>query len=169
MHHEFVNNNYNIMKRKFLKSFDKLLLLILSVLSLPGCETRVEYGSPTADYEIKGTISDSITSAAIPNARIIVTLDQKYNALDSLQVYTDTLAIKETDIDGKYDVQISAFPLDSLTFKINVEDIDGVANGGDYATQKRNITFKFSDLQGGKGWYSGKAVKTLDLKLLRND
>ncbi len=157
------------MKRSFLKGFDKLLVALLGLLSLPGCETRVEYGVPTAEFEIKGTITDSITAAPIPNARVIVTLDQKYNVLDSLQVITDTLALKESDENGKYDVQFSEFPLDSLTFKVKVEDLDGAANGGEYVTTEKNITFRFSDLQGGKGWYSGKAAKTLDLKLKKND
>ena len=148
----------------------QIIIALLGLIGLlTGCDfihsPVAEYGVPYADYEMKGTVTDSITSTPVQNIRVTVTRTQTYTEKDSTLTHTDTLTSKQTDTAGKYDLRFEYFPTDNLTFEIKTEDIDGQANGGNFSTVKRQITFKNSELSGGKGWYNGKAVKTIDIKL----
>ncbi|MDD4972414.1 MAG: radical SAM-associated putative lipoprotein [Paludibacter sp.] len=157
------------MKRLILKPYDKIIVAILGLISLlTGCilvNPPVEYGVPHADFEIKGTVTDSITSTPVQHVRVTITQTLTQVMKDSTVTHTDTISVKETDSAGKYDVQFQTFPLEELTFKVKAEDIDGVANGGDFNPKQTDVLFKQSELSGGKGWYTGKAVKTIDIKL----
>ena len=157
------------MKKLIIKSFDRFLLVLLGLIGfLTGCSSiinpiPVEYGTPHAEYEIKGTVTDSLTAAPVQHARIIIS--QTYNEGDLIAPRIDTLALKETDSTGKYDIQIQDFPSDSITFQVTVVDIDGTANGGDFVSQEKDVLFKQSDLKGANGWYNGTTVKVIDFKL----
>lgn len=159
------------MKKLILKPYDKIIVALLGIIGfLTGCSIInppvAEYGVPTADYEIKGTVTDSITSTPIENAKVLITRTQTYLDQNIAKTYTDTLAIKETDNTGKYDITVQGFPQEEVGFQVKIEDIDGTANGGDFNSQQKSIVFKNTDLTSGKtGWYSGKAVKTQDFKL----
>ena len=155
------------MRKLFIKIFDKFLIGLMACTGLfSGCETVVEYGTPTADYEIKGTVTDSITSIPIQKARVIVTLTKKYLQQDTTITIVDTLASTLTDVSGKYDIQFKEFPLEEISLKLKVNDEDGAANGGDFASSEKDVVFKSSDLEIKKsGWYVGKATKTQDIKL----
>jgi len=155
------------MKKKLIKYFDKVLIGLMAATGLfSGCETVVEYGTPTADYEITGTVTDSITAQPVQNARVIVTLTRSHDEPDTTVIIVDTLASTMTDLSGKYDIQFKEFPLEEVSFKLKVSDEDGVANGGDFASHEKTVVFKRTDLQGKKSnWYDGKAVKTQDIKL----
>jgi len=157
------------MKKFILKPYDKFIIALLTFIgSLTGCDyihNPAEYGTPYADFEIKGTVTDSISSAPVQHVRVTVTQDHPFTRHDSALVHIDTLAVKETDSAGEYDIQFQNFPLEVQTFKVKAEDIDGPANGGEFIPQQKSILFTNSDLSGGKGWYNGKAVKTIDIKL----
>jgi putative lipoprotein (rSAM/lipoprotein system) len=157
------------MKKFILKPYDKFIIALLTFIgTLTGCDfihTPAEYGTPYADFEIKGTVTDSISSAPVQHVRVTVTQDHPYTSHDSALIHIDTLAVKETDSAGKYDIQFEDFPLEAQTFKVKAEDVDGSANMGEFAPQQKNASFTQSDLSGGKGWYNGKAVKTIDIKL----
>jgi len=155
------------MKKQLIKYFDKVLIGLMAVVGLfSGCETVVEYGTPTADYEIRGTVTDSITALPVQNASVIVTLTKTHNEPDTTITVVDTLASTNTDVSGKYDIQFSEFPLEEISVKLKVADEDGIANGGDFASVEKTVVFKRTDLEGKKsGWYDGKAVKTQDIKL----
>lgn len=155
------------MRKKFVTYFDKFLVGLMGAIGLlTGCETVVEYGTPTADYEIKGTVTDSLTALPVQNARVIVTLTKTHNEPDTTITVVDTLASTNTDVSGKYDIQFSEFPLEEISLKLKVADEDGAANGGDFASVEKTVVFKRTDLEGKKsGWYDGKAVKTQDIKL----
>jgi len=159
------------MKKIFFKSCDKIIIALLGLIGLlTGCNLIhppvAEYGVPYADYEIKGTVTDSITSAPIQNIRVTVTQIQTYIEKDSIHTHIDTLALKETDSAGKYDIRFQSFPLDKLTYKVKADDMDGLTNGGDFNSQAKDVLFIHTDLTGANGgWYNGKALKIVDLKL----
>lgn len=159
------------MKKLILKPYDKIIVALLGLIGLlTGCDLIhqpvAEYGVPHAEYEIKGTVTDSITSTPVQDIRVIVTRTQTYTEKDSTLTHIDTLALKKTDSQGKFDIQVEFFPLDELTFKVKTDDPDGPANGGDFVSQQKDVLFKHSDLIGSNGgWYDGKAVKTIDIKL----
>jgi len=124
-----------------------------------------EYGTPHADYEIKGTVTDSITASPIQNARIIITQNHSYLNGGQTLIHINTLAIKQTDSAGKYDILVGSFPLEEVSFQLKVDDTDGSVNGGEFVSQAKEVLFLRSELTGGKSWYSGKAAKTIDIKL----
>lgn len=151
------------MKKLFLKPFDKIVLALLSCIAFfTGCDVInppvAEYGVPTAEFEIKGTITDSITSQPVKNIRVI----RQY---PSAPQYGDTLY---TDVQGKYQFNFNSFPVDDPTFHLKVEDIDGANNGGEFANKELDVVIADADwIDDGddNSWYYGKAVKTQNIKL----
>ncbi|MDO9154828.1 MAG: radical SAM-associated putative lipoprotein [Paludibacter sp.] len=146
--------------RKFItKSVDKIILSLLAMLGFANCETPMEYGTPYADFEINGTVTDSISSAPITKIRVI-----RQNRIHPAQgdtVYTDS--------SGKYKVVFKDFPEAVPQYALKVEDTDGSANGGEFTTRNVVVTFTDTDwvTDGDNNWYYGKAKKTTNIKLVK--
>ena len=158
------------MKRLIIKPYERITITLLGLIGLlTGCNLIhspvAEYGVPHADYEINGTVTDSITSAPVKNVQVTISRSVTTVQKDTTFTHVDTLAVKGTDSSGKYDAQFQTFPLEDLSFNVKVNDIDGPSNGGEFLSKQLDIVFKLSDLSGGKGWYNGKALKTMDFKL----
>ncbi len=130
------------------------LLLGLLGFSVTSCFITPDmYGCPTAEWKVKGKVVDE-TGQGVPGLQVAlgnrtdnetgVIYDQNYWPLDTLQ----------TGPDGIYEVQSGGFPFSKL--QIDVKDIDGEANGGEFQDASLVVTdFKF---KGGDGsWYSGVA------------
>jgi len=146
-----------IMKKSFFRFFDKVILLLLGGSGMfSACMT--DYGMPYAEYEVKGTVTNSVTSQPIQNVRIV---GPHFSSVESGYVRGDTVY---TDENGKY-----AFALGgSSTYQLKFEDIDGEENGGLFQTKKIEGTFTQADqVEKGKGWYKGRFVKTEDVALER--
>lgn len=60
------------MKNKSLKFFDKIVMALLGLFPFfSGCdEPREMYGTPTADYLIKGTITDEQTTTPVKDIKL---------------------------------------------------------------------------------------------------
>ena len=83
--------------------FIKFLLLCLGFKSLTACDTdiwngTVEYGTPYAEYEVKGRVSDS---EGTPVSGIKVSMGDEYG-MDSVAV---------TDAEGRFHVILLTFSL----------------------------------------------------------
>lgn len=152
------------MKNLFLKPFDKIILALLGCIGfLTGCNIIhppiAEYGVPSADFIIKGTITDSISSTPVANIRVIRgdSSSLAYPRFDT--IYTDSK--------GKYQSTVSAFPVESPAFHLKTDDLDGVQNVGDFQRKTVEVVFTSSDWieKKSSGWYEGKAQKTVDIKL----
>ena len=141
------------MKSKYYKLRHWLLATATGLLGVNmGCDFPVEYGCPTADYEVKGRVA---TQDDVPIKGVKVSLDNRYYFYAS-----DT-----TDADGRYYLNFSKVPIDGDTFKVYYTDIDGEANGS-YTGTTVSLVFHLSDLQGGDGhWYKGRATKVVDVRL----
>jgi putative lipoprotein (rSAM/lipoprotein system) len=147
----------NVMKL-ILKSFNVVLTALLAVLGFSSCindEDELDmYGAPFADYIIIGNVSSAETGKPIKD--IHVTLHSEYyeNADEST-----------TDVDGNYKlIDKGDSPNDTVTLQVAFSDTDGDENG---AFNDTTVTVKIpqSKLSGGKGWYSGEATETVDMKL----
>jgi len=146
------------MKNLFLKHFDKIILSLLAILGFAACEPMAEYGTPSADFIIKGTVTDSISSSPVANIRVIRGDSATYSYPLFDTIYTDAT--------GKYEMSVNSFPVESPTFRLKVDDIDGGQNGGDYQSKTVKVVFTSSDwIETKSGWYAGKAQKTVDIKL----
>lgn len=150
------------MGKKSLKFFDKVVMALLGLFPFfSGCdEPREMYGTPTADYLIMGTVTDSLTNTPVQNIRVSIK-----NPIEPFMPI-DTVF---TDAEGKYSFLFHLFPYESVPFNIKTEDIDGESNGGPYITKEgtAEVTVTNMDKSKAKGWYSGKFTAVKDFKLTK--
>ena len=141
------------MRKPIIKFFDKIILLLLGFSgAMYNCGGM--YGEPSADYEIKGIVTDKENAQPIKNIRVIH------------QRYRDTIY---TNAEGKYAFIYKGDLLDQLNLK--VEDIDGEENGGEFETKELDVMITISDrVKKGKGtWDEGKYVKIQNIELERKE
>jgi putative lipoprotein (rSAM/lipoprotein system) len=145
------------MKIASIKFFDKILVILLGFFGIfNSCTQPDEYGTPYADFEIKGVVTSKETGQPIQNIRVI------RNPFGSDTLYTD--------VDGKYYFQCGGSSIyGGQTFHLKVEDIDGEANGGDFVPQEIEVVITEDDrIKKGDGkWYEGKFGKTVGIELER--
>ena len=125
--------------------FIKFLLLCLGFKSLTACDTDIwnetpEYGTPYAEYEVKGRVSDS---EGTPISGIKVSM--------GVEDYMDSVAV--TDADGRFHVIHDTFPFRDNTFDIQFTDIDGEAGGGLF--EEQTVTVQAEMVEEGDGWDEG--------------
>ena len=131
--------------------FISMLLALLGV-GATSCIVPCMYGTPNADWTVKGKVVDE---AGKPVAGLQVVLGNQYE--NSEQVIYDQnywpLDTLQTGTDGVYQVDQQGFPLNYL--RVDIHDIDGEAGGGEFADASLILhDIKFED---GKGWYEGHA------------
>ncbi len=126
------------------------LLCSLVGLGTTGCYPCM-YGSPTADFSAKGRVIDE-KGQPIQGLQVILGNrwhgenynGTSYKPIDSLQ----------TGPNGEYEVFFaSTIPITNL--QIDVNDIDGEANGGTF--ESATVLVKDIQYEDGKGWYEGSA------------
>jgi putative lipoprotein (rSAM/lipoprotein system) len=141
------------MKKIIIKFFDKIILLLLGVSGI--FYSCAKYGMPVDEFKIQGTITNS-SNQPIKGIRIIS--DNEYGWRG------DTLY---TNADGKY---VSNWDYGSRA-RLQVDDIDGEANDGEFILQEIFVQFTSADIvrkaRGNK--YGNKFVKTQNIKLYRVD
>jgi len=151
------------MKNKSLKFFDKFVMALLGLFPFfSGCdEPREMYGTPTADYLIKGSVTDELSTTPVKDIRVIIR-----DSRDSLYRMADTAY---TDSNGKYAFTFTNIPDESILYELKAEDIDGAANGGPFITEKATASLAEAtwDKSHAEGWYSGKATIVKDIKLTK--
>lgn len=144
---------------------NKLLAGLLTLLgfSLASCEKwgACEYGSPYAEYEIKGKVMNE-AGETIPDIQVIIPdLNSK---VDGQYLYGDTL---KTNNGGEFNAKIGLTSFgEAVTFKVITKDIDGEKNGGLFEDKETEVAFKEEDLKGKSGnWYFGKAEKEVSITI----
>lgn len=108
-----------------------------------------EYGSPHADYEIKGKVVDRQNN---PIANVQIELRDSVPSRG--WAHTDTLY---TDNAGEFVWNVGEFP--GMTFKLMATDIDDESNGGLFAADTSFVSFRDAEFVGGGRWYEGSATK----------
>ncbi|MDY0104616.1 MAG: radical SAM-associated putative lipoprotein [Lentimicrobium sp.] len=137
------------MKIKILKKYNVLIAGLLALLGYTtACDSKDEYGTPSAKFIVNGKVISSETDQPIENIRVTMQGDTTY-----------------TNADGVYQVVDNwGFPTDQ-TYKIDFNDIDGAANGG-FSGLDTIVEFKDPEFSDGNGdWYSGETSKEFDVKL----
>lgn len=143
--------------RKFLKGTNWALAGLLSFLGFSGCDIigRVEYGTPHAEYEVEGTITNE-AGKNIPDIQVKLAQGKRGGYIESgITVKTDEM--------GHYSASVTTFP--GKDFVMIVTDTDGETNGS-YASDTIAVRFEEKDYyKKGKGWFEGAARKKVDIKL----
>lgn len=158
------------MKVRFNRWYNAVLTTLMSIIGY-GCSSDdpwggglCEYGTPHADYQFMGTVTDESGS---PVKGIKVAAKDVYRSQDGAVVDTYGVDSTQTDGFGKYAFEIRFVSNPGL--KLIVEDIDGEANGGAFKSDTIDIDFdkakKVKDPDKDDSWSSGTFAITQDIKL----
>lgn len=114
-------------------------------------ETPAEYGMPHATYKVIGQVS-SEDGTPIPGIEVLMTL---YHDGDFMKGTTDS--------QGKVEIELEAWP-DETQATVEFTDIDGEANGGQFQSEKAEVTFeKVNDGDG--RWFEGSYAAEVKVQL----
>lgn len=154
--------------RAFIKGTNWALAGLLSILGFNNCdfEPRVEYGTPNADYTVKGSVVDKATQKPVKGIRV------GYGSLFQVEYgviptdYRYLSAADTTDVNGEYELSGNTFPInENETLPVYVNDIDGAENGL-YRDTVLQVDFEDAEQKKkSKGWYKGEFVKTIKIEL----
>lgn len=138
------------MMERFLRG----LLVLLGFGAASSCNNSVfieidEYGVPIVRYTVKGRVIDSETRQPIKGISIS---DQ------------DKIGHTTTDDNGQF-VQTGDISRWSTNFKLNLQDIDGEANGGKFAEKWVTINISEDDLVDKSTWVKGYDKEIGDIVL----
>ena len=142
--------------------------MLLALLGLgAGCEelgiVEVMYGSPTAHFSVKGKVTDE-SGNPIQNIEVYLYGVTNYEGQDYAVPNPGQPVM--TDSKGTYLIERSDRPYSAI--QVNVKDIDGASNGGEFASDSlRNSSFTFiKDKNDKSAWSVGTAdIKMPDIKL----
>ena len=141
---------------------------ILSMLGFIGCEKNAmmeEYGTPHADYTVKGAVVDKATGK--PIAGIRVGYGPEYPIVSMYGTPPAPFVPKSsvlTDAKGEFKLSDTFFPTNSQ-IPVYVEDIDGAENGL-FQSDTLHISFSEADrTKKSKSWYSGEFTKEVNVEL----
>jgi len=147
------------MKANFIRFFDRVVMALLGFFPfVTGCDDpKVEYGTPCADFNFSGVVSDKSTSQPVPSMRVVIKNEYKIS-IDT--TYTNS--------EGKYSVEFTDIPDIEETYYILTEDVDGELSGGLYKPNEVSVIVNDSEFVKGKdngSWYVGKATKEVNIKV----
>lgn len=134
---------------KMLKSYNVLIAGLLAIIGFASsCDSKDEYGTPSAKFIVNGKVTSSETEQPIENIRVIMQNDTSYTNTEGIYQVTD-----------KY-----GFPADQ-TYSIKFQDVDGEIND-EFNNLDTIVKFTDPKFSGGDGdWYSGETSKEFDVKL----
>lgn len=148
------------------KWMTRLLSGALVALGFTACDDEnypsEEYGVPSVDYQVKGTVTDEVGNP-IENIRVIIrnAWDNTPNPYMDDTVYTDKQGAfaNEMNTTGGIGKQ-----------KVYFDDIDGEANGGLFQPDSTNIADMEATLveEGHGSWYQGQYEFTIEKKLKKD-
>lgn len=135
-------------KIKIIKFYNVIIAGMLSILGFTtSCDPVVEYGTPYANFIVKGKITSFETDKPIENIQV-----------------TMGGVPKLTNSNGEFEIVNSGSLLDT-TFNLNIRDIDGENNllffDKDTVAQFKNPIFSGGD----DNWYVGDTKINIDIKL----
>ena len=145
------------MKKLSIKFFNKIIVLLLGLLGVStGCKDEsVEYGVPSASYEIKGVVTDKENTQPIKDIRVIRSIDSA----------PERWVTSYTDSEGKYSLSFGLF---DAGFYLIFEDIDGEENGGNFEAKEMIVKITKADqVRKGDTWDCGAFVKVQNVELER--
>ena len=152
------------MKTKIYRLYGAVLSVLLSVLGFSSCskdDYPCEYGSPNADYVIGGIVTDEEGNEI---NGILVSAEEYQDFNDGRCWYN--LASKKTAYYGEYHLYYQDFPGSKYT-KLIVQDVDGEANGGEFASDTLDIDYESAEQikKGDGNWYEGTFRITQNIQL----
>ena len=148
------------MKKFVLKTYGKIIAWVLTALGLyTSCdkiEPRAEYGTPTADFIIKGNVNDAHNLQPIKDMGVIYKSDMAPFGNDTVR----------TDANGNYELEFTKTAFGAEDITVYTSDIDKDE------FQSDTIRIRASELKQigkrRKNWYNGKFEGKADFTLVRH-
>lgn len=140
------------MRIKYLKLKNWLLAMAAAALGMNvSCEMAVEYGTPEAKYQVKGTVT-------APDGKPVSGIEVSQNWGAESRHPFDT-----TDAQGCFETTIRSFPREPI--RLTFSDIDSAENGS-YRDTTVNVPTRDVPLSGGDGhWYMGEGNVNVNVTL----
>lgn len=137
----------------------RIVKYLMALLGFGGVTTSclvAEYGCPHADYKVHVTAYNNDGSKPIMGLKISVVENE-----------ADTVALGMTNRKGACTLYYSETGWARMKdIKIGVDDIDGSAHEGEFASEVREHTILPEDYKGGDGdWYAGSAYVAYEFYL----
>jgi len=154
--------------RTFIKGTNWALAGLISMLGFSGCERSglLEYGTPNADYTVKGTVVNKADGKPIEGIRVGYspepTIIPLYGVIST--PYTPKTSVT-TNAKGEFTLTENTFPVSDQTLPVYVEDIDGEKNG---LFQSDTLQVDFNNAKQTKksdSWYEGEFTVTVNVEL----
>ena len=158
------------MKNLLIKSTNWILAGIIGLFGFAGCSTDdypVEYGTPSADYTVKGAVVNEATGEPIPGIRVgYYPQEWDEDVFGPQPQYWEYTAHVVTSTNGEFTLTTMMFPLGSdKIVPVYVEDIDGEENGS-FGAKMVDVDFTDAVHSGNPGnWYSGMYTVTTTIQL----
>jgi len=158
------------LNRSLIKGTNWALAGILTALGFNSCDIinggePAEYGSPHADYVVKGKVVNKTNGKSIKGIKVEYTpmLIPAYGAPStSYQLLTGSTV---TDDAGNFKLSAQNEGNPPTTSSISFSDIDGAANGS-FADTTVVVDFSTAEqTQKVSGWYNGEYTVNLDVEL----
>ena len=163
-----------INRRTFIKRMNWALAGAMGILGFTGCEkeTPVEYGTPHADFTVKGSVINKATGKPIKGIRVGYDSGYQIGVMygPPPAPYKPKAHVL-TDAKGEFKLTDQFFIGEYLTedgkskLPVFVEDIDGTENG---LFQPENLQVDFSNAEHSgkpKSWYGGEYTVTMKVEL----
>lgn len=125
------------------KLFRKFCAFLLPILGFTSCDflsLRAEYGTPNADFEIKGKVTDT-----------------NNKPIKGIQVYHPDSFVSDTvytEADGTFEISFNTFPPTNDEINLTFADIDGTENG-EYVDKTESIALT-QTTDSKDSWYHGQ-------------
>jgi putative lipoprotein (rSAM/lipoprotein system) len=157
--------------KKIIKLINGLLAISLGLLGFSGCDkdTLPEYGTPHADYTVKGKVTDNVTKQPLKG------ISFSYIPQGPYLMYGPPPASYEyksavSDDKGGYKLTDGLWPLsDDNSANLYIADIDGEDNGL-YRDTIVAVNFDEAErTQKPNGWYEGEFTVNKDIELKKYD
>ena len=153
------------LNRSFLKKFNAVFVALLALFGFSTTFVSCMYGSPHANFVIRGNVINEETGQAIPGVQVRIVQGENYSREWFFDGKTDTTNIggnfRMFTSHGFYIQQAENIPLEA-----HFTDIDGVENGWFNDTV---IVFNFQDAvrtrRASGQWFMGEFTKTLNVGL----
>ena len=141
---------------------------IMGMLGFSGCEKigTKEYGTPHADYTVKGAVFNKTTGKPIEGIRVGYGCEScpvpEYGVRPTPYVLKSHVL---TNAKGEFKLTDSFFPEKNQTLPVSVEDVDGEKNGL-FQSEYLQVDFSKAEHSGKqKSWYKGEYTVTVNVEL----
>jgi len=154
------------LNRMLIRGTNWALAGLLTACGFSGCDILgpAEYGSPEADFVIKGKVVNKKDGQPIKGIRVGFIPVNRFGVMYGV-IQTD-YKFSLSDGKGEFELSEKDYNLqndEDNTVSVYIEDIDGVENSGKFKSDTLHIDFRQGEHSPGKGnWYQGKY--TVDVK-----